>query len=298
VGSNVQGWARALATGSWDGWISLRGTNYGVGLSGTTFSGFAWGGNVIGWLSFNCTDGGTCATASYSVILTGDASLDVKSGGVTIVGNPAVPYGTAPTFEWTLTNIPSATCSVTKTAGGTTFAPINGITSSGSSVGNSLTTTGGASHTYSIDCTNPTISKQVSFTVAPQPAGFSLGSADTAKIQFLASGAADSQIKTIFVSPSGGFSNPVTISVTGVSPAPPGGTNFTYSLGGSAFMANPPAVILTNPYSTGTTIQVRVSKEITAPYSVTLTGTASGYPNSIKTIIVDPTSFDPTFEER
>jgi len=63
----VSGWARALAPvgdpegGGWDGWIHLRGTNYGVKLNPSTreFEGWAWGGDdasstaVIGWISFN-----------------------------------------------------------------------------------------------------------------------------------------------------------------------------------------------------------------------------------------------------
>lgn len=55
---NVSGWARALAyEDGWDGWLSLRGSNYGVKLNLTgspkTFEGWAWGSDVIGWLSFN-----------------------------------------------------------------------------------------------------------------------------------------------------------------------------------------------------------------------------------------------------
>lgn len=60
------GWARAVVatnaqaeqTGGWDGWISLRGTGYGVqsNLQGCTqdcaTSGFAWGDMVMGWIGF------------------------------------------------------------------------------------------------------------------------------------------------------------------------------------------------------------------------------------------------------
>ena len=63
---NVSGWARALNYGSgWDGWIHLRGTaqdssEYGVSLNYETgeLEGWAWGGDVVCWLSFNCIDGG------------------------------------------------------------------------------------------------------------------------------------------------------------------------------------------------------------------------------------------------
>lgn len=60
---NIQGWARALAytdsqAGGWDGWISLSGTGYGAGFDNTAnFStgSYAWGGDVIGWISFSLT---------------------------------------------------------------------------------------------------------------------------------------------------------------------------------------------------------------------------------------------------
>ncbi len=65
----VSGWARvvspvgqsATATGGWDGWIKLSGSNYGVSLNSLTgvFSGWAWGGDdsseeaVLGWSKIN-----------------------------------------------------------------------------------------------------------------------------------------------------------------------------------------------------------------------------------------------------
>ena len=49
------GWARALSYGGgWDGWIKLRGANYGVEVDKDTgdFSGYAWSDAVIGWINF------------------------------------------------------------------------------------------------------------------------------------------------------------------------------------------------------------------------------------------------------
>ena len=79
----VEGWARALAacqnnlwdgtkctgsgagdaSGGWDGWIRFdhgkTGGSYGgevyIGTNGE-FRGWAWGGDIIGWISFNCLD--------------------------------------------------------------------------------------------------------------------------------------------------------------------------------------------------------------------------------------------------
>jgi len=55
----VSGWARILNLT--DGWIHLKGSNYGISVdinpSSPTyqeFSGWAWGDTAIGWLSFNC----------------------------------------------------------------------------------------------------------------------------------------------------------------------------------------------------------------------------------------------------
>ncbi len=70
----IDGWARAVsAGGGWDGWIKLSGT----ATDGTVYQvkrdivtsrmqGFAWGGDVIGWISF-CGPGGS----PYCVIATG-----------------------------------------------------------------------------------------------------------------------------------------------------------------------------------------------------------------------------------
>lgn len=60
----VYGWARALSHGDgWDGWIRFdHGKTEGayggevyIGTNGE-FRGWAWGGNVIGWIGFNCLD--------------------------------------------------------------------------------------------------------------------------------------------------------------------------------------------------------------------------------------------------
>ena len=59
----VSGWAKALSADAldWDGWIKLSDTSvpaYGVTLNTTTneFEGYAWGGDVVGWISFNHKD--------------------------------------------------------------------------------------------------------------------------------------------------------------------------------------------------------------------------------------------------
>lgn len=63
----VKGWARALAAkdpqaGGWDGWISLSSDNdppgtltYGPGIGSCGWQGWAWGSDLIGWISFSST---------------------------------------------------------------------------------------------------------------------------------------------------------------------------------------------------------------------------------------------------
>lgn len=75
----VSGWARACAgtvngdcTGAtrsdgWDGWIHLKGTNYGVTVSGCSWDGYAWGSDITGWTHFKGTN--------YGVVGTGDACV-------------------------------------------------------------------------------------------------------------------------------------------------------------------------------------------------------------------------------
>ena len=93
----INGWARALANGGgWDGWIKLAGTISSDGPykvwaevppspSPAQLHSYAWGGNetngdwikkaVVGWVSFNCKEGGIvggdiCASKSDYKVLT------------------------------------------------------------------------------------------------------------------------------------------------------------------------------------------------------------------------------------
>lgn len=71
----LSGWARALAYGDgWDGWIKFKkdpsegGADYGVYIDSGEFHGFAWGSDVVGWISFNCGNQGVCGTSNYKVV--------------------------------------------------------------------------------------------------------------------------------------------------------------------------------------------------------------------------------------
>lgn len=95
----ITGWARACAglnddgdgipnncqgptrTDGWDGWILMGpiytpaaapGEDFGVRLvrtiTGADFYNWAWGSDVVGWVSFNCSNTGVCGTSNYKVM--------------------------------------------------------------------------------------------------------------------------------------------------------------------------------------------------------------------------------------
>jgi len=75
----VYGWAKALAggtpeAGGWNGWIKLNGTaidgstyNVKIDADDGEFHGWAWGDNVMGWISFNCDNPETVCSHDYKV---------------------------------------------------------------------------------------------------------------------------------------------------------------------------------------------------------------------------------------
>ena len=73
----IFGWARVVNLNN-SGWIALGATSTSPGIvvdqtnASGTFSGWAWNGSAdkykgLGWLSFNCSNTGTCGTVNYSV---------------------------------------------------------------------------------------------------------------------------------------------------------------------------------------------------------------------------------------
>lgn len=112
----LSGFAQAVGADNkgWDGCISLSGASpaYGPTLSGTTFTGYAWGSDVMGWLSFS----GTAADGSpYAVVYGG-------TGGPTctlsVSPNPA---GTGSSVNLNYTTANSPTTGTIKDASGTTL---------------------------------------------------------------------------------------------------------------------------------------------------------------------------------
>ena len=79
----IKGWARVLSADSngWDGWIKF--TDAYIDSSGN-WHGWAWGSNVVGWISFNSADSGASGGSDYKVVYQSSATLTVNCNSSTI----------------------------------------------------------------------------------------------------------------------------------------------------------------------------------------------------------------------
>ena len=108
-GNDFIGWARALSggtpeAGGWDGWISLRGPNYGVFLDGTAFKGFGWGSQVVGWVDFAPQFGGVFWSSQIPAVIGGV----VTSPTVSLSADPvSILAGQTSDLSWSSTDADS-----------------------------------------------------------------------------------------------------------------------------------------------------------------------------------------------
>lgn len=163
----VTGWIRVVSgigrTDGWDGWIELSGTGHispdvsgtkGVTLATSTgaIKGYAWGGNVIGWVLFNPSI--SPATCPGCVI----APSSLPS--VTISANPtAVNSGASSLLTWNAKN--STSCSGTGSWSGSKAATPGDHTE--------LMTNITSNRTYTITCTNGTVGAWAAVDVTVNP---------------------------------------------------------------------------------------------------------------------------------
>ncbi len=173
----VSGWARVCSgtlngdcTGGsrldgWDGWISLRGSNPAYGVITTSvqpfkWSGWGWGGEVVGWVSFS---GDTLGAGGGTYSVTGPDNSLVLVVAATATPNPA-RVGRLVTWS-------------AVTSGGTppytyTWSGDEGLTGSAASVGMSYATTGVKTGTVTVTESGPSRqTKTASFSVTVVPAG-------------------------------------------------------------------------------------------------------------------------------
>jgi hypothetical protein len=155
---SFRGWVQAVAaagrTDGWDGWINLfgfssNGSPYGLGFNTSTglFSGYAWGSDVVGWLTLN-TNGVATPCDPTKEVCQGAPTGGIASVNLSISPS-SVATGTPATLSWVSVNTTS--CSATS-SGGDWAGSIGAATSSGSHVVGPFSTTAGSPRTYTLTC--------------------------------------------------------------------------------------------------------------------------------------------------
>jgi hypothetical protein len=121
-GATVTGWAKALAADNvyWDGWIYLGSTGHNDGVIANNtgaLSGYAWGGPVLGWVSFSTAYGGgnitPPCTSGYSCP---DSNTSRSTNPWCVVVNTPCTYGCSGS-SGQCNPAPSGTLSLSGTSG-------------------------------------------------------------------------------------------------------------------------------------------------------------------------------------
>lgn len=141
----ISGWAKALAgRDGWDGWIHLRGSNYGVSVGNCEWSGYAWGSDVVGWIHFK--------GSNYGVLGAGDSCVSIPA--LSILSFNATPssiyVGDSSTLGWSTSGATS--CNINQGIGS---VAVNGT----QSVSPATTTA------YTLSCSNAGSSSSATTTV-------------------------------------------------------------------------------------------------------------------------------------
>ena len=199
----VYGWARALAyqdsqAGGWDGWIHLRGfaqnnSEYGISVAGVlgsncSWDGWAWGGDVLGWIhfkssNFGATGGGSACATTFAINSCSASPATVKAGETTIWSASLTNGDGTETYSWSGN------------------APLNGLT--GNPVPVAYTTIGtktGSVTVSKIGQDSQSKSCSVSVTVNPGITSFTatpstISAGDSSTLSWTTTGFADNQCK-------------------------------------------------------------------------------------------------------
>src|SRR3989344_3051251 len=117
--NNLNGWLKVISGGTsqsdgWDDWISLSGSSptYGPTLSNNTFSGYSWGSDVVGWISWSGSGYGVTTDLAPTATLSADPTT--------------INLGQSSTLTWSSTNATSCT-GTGFTAGGSSGSRSTGI---------------------------------------------------------------------------------------------------------------------------------------------------------------------------
>lgn len=295
----IFGWAKALAaSGGWDGWIHLKGSNYGVTVSACAWDGWAWGSDVLGWIHFKGSNygvlglGAGCGAQPDLIVSSGPLlNSGVLAGGSTVsfkgtISNQgdAQAFGTfSNRFQIDINNDGSIN---------TTLAPnptLSGLVA------------GGFSEVVSGNWSNIPVGTHKIILCAdqPPPAGgsitesnennncaesvmtvsvpeFYLASSNDLNVNVTGAGASPSNNTKITVTPIGAFTDDVALSAQSVSPALPTGTVYNFS----------PRSLKQNQYSSGSNFKVTVLGEaLEGDYIITVQGQSSGLTRTVNVIL-------------
>ncbi|MDO8517875.1 MAG: hypothetical protein Q7S26_01105 [bacterium] len=159
----VTGWARALSPitdpspGGWDGWIHLSGSNYAVTQNPSTcaWSGYAWGGDILGWIKM----AGTAQSGSFYGVLGqggGCSAPPPSAPAVNLYANPNAftnSVGGDSTLTWDSTGATSCN-DITNSNDASTIS--TGASGSASNLNNATGVVAAVTQTiiYTIQCLN------------------------------------------------------------------------------------------------------------------------------------------------
>jgi len=97
LGNGCSSAGKSLTAGSWDGWISLKGSNYGVSTAKFGTPQYVWGSDVVGWVDMSSRASWDAPRATITgtscMILTGQSECSGKISWVTnptTVSNPNI----------------------------------------------------------------------------------------------------------------------------------------------------------------------------------------------------------------